>query len=58
MIAQFAAAVSAKGINIANMQDKAKGDYAYGIIDIDGEADGQLLAAIAAIDGVIKVRAL
>lgn len=56
MIAQFAAAVSAKGINIAHMADKAKGDYAYGIIDIDGEADGDLVAAIEAIEGVIKVR--
>lgn len=56
MIAQFAAAVSAKGINIAHMADKAKGDYAYGIIDIDGEADGDLVAAIGAIEGVIKVR--
>ena len=58
MIAQFTAAVSAKGINIANMTDKAKGDYAYGIIDIDSQADAELLDAIESIDGVIRVRAV
>ena len=59
MIAQFAAAVSDRGINIANMLNKAKGDYAYGIIDIDGEADeGLLAAAISAVEGVIRVRVI
>ena len=58
MIASLASAVSARGINIANLVDKSKGDYAYGIIDLDGAADGNLLADIAKIDGVIKVRAV
>ncbi|MGN0818749.1 MAG: phosphoglycerate dehydrogenase [Candidatus Coproplasma sp.] len=58
MIAQFTTAVSAKGINIANMTDKSKGDYAYCIIDIDGQASEELVSSIAAIDGVLKVRAL
>lgn len=58
MIAGLSAAISARGINIANMTDKAKGDYAYGIIDIDGGADGDLIKAIEAIDGVIRVRAV
>ena len=58
MIAQLTAAVSAKGINIANMTDKSKGEYAYCIIDIDGKADEKLLKAIAAVDGVLRVRAV
>ena len=58
MIASLASAVSARGINIANLVDKSKGDYAYGIIDLDGAADDNLLADIAKIDGVIKVRAV
>lgn len=56
MIAQFAAAVSAKGLNIANMTDKSKGEYAYCIIDTDSAADESLMADISAIDGVIRVR--
>lgn len=56
MIAQFTAAVSAKGLNIANMVDKSKGDWAYSIIDVDGIPDKTLAENIAAIDGVIRVR--
>ena len=56
MIAQFTAAVSAKGLNIANMVDKSKGDFAYSIIDVDGVPDKSLAGDIAKIDGVIRVR--
>ncbi len=56
MIAQFTAAVSAKGLNIANMVDKSKGEYAYSIIDVDGTPDKSLADNIAKIDGVIRVR--
>ena len=56
MIAQFTAAVSAKGLNIANMVDKSKGDFAYSVIDVDGVPDNSLAGDIAAIDGVIRVR--
>ena len=58
MIAELTSAISKRGINIANLTDKSRGDYAYGIIDIDGEADGALLGDIAATEGVIRVRAL
>jgi D-3-phosphoglycerate dehydrogenase len=58
MIAQFTSAVSAKGINIANMIDKSKGNYAYCIIDIDGVADKDLISTIAKIPDVLKVRAV
>jgi D-3-phosphoglycerate dehydrogenase len=58
MIAQFTTAVSEKKINIANMIDKSKGEYAYCIIDIDGDASKDILTKIAGIDGVLKVRAV
>lgn len=56
MIASYTAAVSSKGLNIANMVNKSKGDYAYCIVDVDGDADESLAKEIAAIDGVIRVR--
>jgi D-3-phosphoglycerate dehydrogenase len=58
MIAQFTTAVSEKKINIANLIDKSKGEYAYCIIDIDGDASKDILDKIASIDGVLKVRAV
>ena len=43
--------------NVENMLSKSRGDYAYSIIDVaDGNPDNS--AAIAAIDGVIRVRAI
>lgn len=56
MIAQFTAAVGGCGLNIANMTDKSRGEYAYCIIDVDGKPASSLADKISAIDGVIRVR--
>ncbi|MDE7084423.1 MAG: phosphoglycerate dehydrogenase [Clostridia bacterium] len=56
MIARFTAAVSSSGLNIENMADKSKGDFAYCIIDVNTKPDPELKKTIAAIDGVIRVR--
>lgn len=56
MIASFTTKVAAAGINIDSMVDKAKGDNSYCIIDVDGEVSQELVDAISAIDGVIRVR--
>ncbi len=56
MIATFTAAVSAEGLNIGTLLDKAKGEYSYCIIDVDGAPDKKLKDKIAEIDGVIRVR--
>lgn len=58
MIARFTTLVAAAGINIDSMGDKSKGDYAYCIIDVDGEVPRELANAIKDIDGVIKVRVI
>lgn len=44
------------GINISNMSNKSKGDYAYTMLDIDEKATDAVIAKIKALDGVIKVR--
>ncbi|MCM1438872.1 MAG: phosphoglycerate dehydrogenase [Roseburia sp.] len=56
MIARFTAAVSDAGLNIENMADKSKGDYAYCIIDVNAVPAPALRQTIAAIDGVLRVR--
>lgn len=43
--------------NVENMLSKSRGDYAYAIIDVAG-GNPDNAAAIAAIDGVIRVRAI
>ena len=43
--------------NVENMLSKSRGDYAYSIIDVTG-ADASNVEAIAAVEGVIRVRAI
>ena len=42
---------------VENMLSKSRGDYAYSIIDVTG-ADASNVEAIAAVEGVIRVRAI
>lgn len=56
MITQFTGVFSSKGINVANMVSKSKGDWAYTIFDISEKADAATIDAVGAIDGVVKVR--
>lgn len=57
MIGQITTAVADANINIANMLNKNKGDFAYTMLDIDAGNDG-LKAALEGIDGVVRVRIL
>lgn len=43
-------------INIADMLNKSKGDYAYNIIDIDNDIDEKTLAKIKGIKDIVMVR--
>ncbi len=55
---QITGIISDDGVNIENLLNKSRGDYAYTMIDT-GEADIDAVSAeIKDIDGVIKVRAI
>jgi D-3-phosphoglycerate dehydrogenase len=55
MLSSISTVVSNDGINIENMLNKAKGEYAYTMLDID--ADGEALKKdLEAIEGVIRIR--
>lgn len=56
MISQFTSAFASENVNISDMTDKSRGDYAYTIIDVDNQISNSVTDKIAAIDGVIKVR--
>ena len=59
IIAQISGAVSAENINIENMANRSKKDYAYSILEIVGKESDETMAKIAekisTIDGIIKV---
>ncbi|MCX8044819.1 MAG: phosphoglycerate dehydrogenase [Desulfobacterota bacterium] len=58
MIGQITPILAAEHINIADMLNKSRGDYAYNIIDIDGTLPEPVLKKLQAIDGVIMVRVI
>ncbi len=57
MLSQFSNAFAAKGVNIENMVNKSKGDYAYTIMDVSDDVE-DVAKEFESIDGVIKVRVI
>ncbi|MCR4754654.1 MAG: phosphoglycerate dehydrogenase [Lachnospiraceae bacterium] len=56
MIAQFTSVFGEMGINISDMTNKSKGDYAYTMLDIETPASDELVSKLESVDGVIRVR--
>jgi D-3-phosphoglycerate dehydrogenase len=45
-------------LNVVDMVNKSRGDIAYNIIDVEGAIDAGIEAAIAAVEGVIRLRVM
>lgn len=58
MLTQFTSVFSKKGGNVSGMISQARGDYAYSILDADAAPTAEDVAALEAIDGVVKVRVI
>lgn len=56
MLAKFTGACSEKNINISDLINKSKGEYAYTLMDLDSPATEELVNAIQEIAEVKKVR--
>ena len=57
MITSITAAFAAKGLNIENMVNKSRGDYACTILDV-ANADEAVADELKTIEGIIKVRVI
>ena len=58
MITAITGIVAGDGINIENMLNKSRGDYAYTMLDVADINEDDIVSKIEAIDGVIKVRVI
>jgi len=56
MITQFTGAFGEAGINISDMTNKSRGEYAYTLMDIESKADDNIINRLKSIDGVFRVR--
>ena len=58
VISRITSAVASENVNIDNMVNKSKGEYAYTMIDTDTDINKQAISAITALDEVIRVRVI
>lgn len=58
MIGQFASVLGESDLNIANMTNMSKGNYAYSLFDLDSYLPDSVLETLKNIDGVLKVRVI
>ncbi len=56
MISQYTTILGNADVNVADMVNKAKGDYAYSLMDVDSPISEEVVEKLKAIDGVLKVR--
>jgi D-3-phosphoglycerate dehydrogenase / 2-oxoglutarate reductase len=58
MLGQISTCMASSNLNILDMLNKSRGDLAYTLVDVDSPVAPECLANIAAIEGVLNVRAL
>ena len=58
MLGQISTAMARAGLNIHNMVNKSRGEMAYTLVDVDSAIDAEIIRSIAAIEGVLSVRAI
>ena len=56
MITKFTGAFGEKNINITNMTNKSRGDYAYTMCDVEAPVPADIVTSLEALDGVFRVR--
>lgn len=57
-IGNFTAVLADAGVNIDNMSNKSKGDYAYTMMDVDASVSDDVAAKLGALSEVFKVRVI
>jgi len=58
MLTQIANAFANKNINISKMLNASKGNFAYTLMDVDGDIHSETAGEISGIDGVIRIRVI
>ncbi|MGF7143282.1 D-3-phosphoglycerate dehydrogenase [Anaerotaenia torta] len=58
MLTQFTGAFSAMNINITDMMNKSRGDYAYTVLDVESSDNSEVAEKLSKINGVLKVRVI
>lgn len=58
MLANITAQLSGDGVNVENMTNKSRGDFAYTLVDVGSPVEQSVIDDIRGIDGIIRVRVI
>jgi D-3-phosphoglycerate dehydrogenase len=58
MIGKYTTVLGESDINVSDMTNKGKGDYAYSLLDVESPVSEDVVEKLRAIDGVIRVRVI
>ena len=58
VIAQITTQLSKDGVNVENMTNKSKGEYAYTMVDAGSKVDAKAIEDISRVPGVIRMRVI
>ena len=58
LLSRFTTAVAEENINISDMMNRSKGEYAYTILDIDGQVSDAAVEHLKQINGVLRIRVI
>ena len=58
IVSKITSAFANEDVNIDNMVNKSKGDYAYTVVDSDTEASAEAINALKKINGIIRIRVI
>ena len=56
MLSQFTTLLSEEGINISDLLNRSKGDYAYTMFDLDSIPSASAIEKLNQVEGVIRLR--
>ena len=57
-LSKFTSAVASENVNISDMLNRSKGEYAYTMLDIDHAVSQSVIDDLKQIDGVLRVRVI
>lgn len=55
-LSKFTSAMAGENINISDLLNRSKGEYAYTMLDLDGVPSAEALQYLRNVDGVLRVR--
>ena len=58
MLASITALLSRDGVNVENLSNKSKGDYAYTLVDLGTPVEPTVLEDLKRLSNVIRVRVI